>query len=264
MNYSNMTTEKLESLLTALEVKLDCYVGMSFMSPRSDSVSYEIDSVDSDEVLINANHFFNGLIRDYTVTIDGGVYDDVEYNRYNADEEIVDGGYMSFDRLPKIIRNAVLEIYALYREIGKINNILDARAEKESKEESKREDKEAHFMKRFEIYNAYIFNRDFRYVANALEFEGFDYDHFDNDFKEKLENDDDLGDLLEQFEDIESTQFLMYSQYTTDFYQKHEYDILAYLKTYGYDDNDNLQSIEDIMCSRVTAYVTGVLSEYGY
>lgn len=38
----------------------------------------------------------------------GGVNDDdddgVEYNIYNADEEITDGGYMSFDRLPKDVR----------------------------------------------------------------------------------------------------------------------------------------------------------------
>ena len=128
MNYYNMTTEKLESLLATIEEKINGYVGMSFASPRSEYVTYEIDSVDSDEVLITANHYFNGLIRDYTVNILGGVYDDVEYSRYVDNGDLIDGGYMSFDRLPKIIRNAVLEIYALYKEIEKINNILDARS----------------------------------------------------------------------------------------------------------------------------------------
>lgn len=128
MNYYEMTAEKLESLKSSIEEKLDTYVGMSFASPRSEYVTYEIDSVDSDEVLITANHYFNGLIRDYTVTIFGGVDDDVEYSRYVDNGDLIDGGYMSFDRLPKIIRNAVLEIYALYKEIEKINNILDARS----------------------------------------------------------------------------------------------------------------------------------------
>ena len=124
--------------------------------------------------------------------------------------------------------------------------------------------KGVHTMKRIDAYNAYAVNRDFRYVANALGFTGFDYDHEDDDFKAKLENDDELSDLLEQFEDIGSSQFLIYTCTKVKFYERHEYDILAYLRTYGYDDSDNLQSIEDIMCSRVTAYVTGVLSEYGY
>jgi hypothetical protein len=119
-------------------------------------------------------------------------------------------------------------------------------------------------MKRIDAYNAYAVNRDFRYIANALGFEGFGYKEDDPDFEEKLEEDDELTDLLDTFKHIDDSQFLMYYRNTTDFYQKHEYDILAYLKTYGYDDNDNLQSIEDIMCSRVIAYVTGVLSEYGY
>lgn len=119
-------------------------------------------------------------------------------------------------------------------------------------------------MNRIDAYNAYTVNRDFRYVANALGFTGFDYDNEDDDFKTKLENDDELGDLLEQFEDIESSQFLIYSRNTTDFYQKHEYDIISYLRTYGYDDNSNLQPLDEIMSSRVIAYVTGVLSEYGY
>ena len=143
MNYSDMTTEKLETLKSAIEEKINAYIGMSFASPRSELVTYEIDSVDSDEILINANHFFDGLIRDYTVTIFGGIDDDVEYNRYNADEDIVDGGYMSFDRLPKTVRNAVLEIYALYKEIETINNILNTRAEEEEeKEEETEEEKE--------------------------------------------------------------------------------------------------------------------------
>lgn len=119
-------------------------------------------------------------------------------------------------------------------------------------------------MKRIDAYNAYAVNRDFRYIANALGFTGFDYDHEDDDFKAKLENDDELTDLLDTFKHIEGSQFLMYYRNTTDFYQKHEYDILCYLKTYGYDDNDNLQPLDEIMSSRVTAYVTGVLAEYGY
>lgn len=119
-------------------------------------------------------------------------------------------------------------------------------------------------MNRIDAYNAYTVNRDFRYIANALSFHGFDYDNEDADFKAKLENDEDLGDLLEQFEDIESSQFLIYSQNTTDFYQKHEHDIISYLKIYGYDDDYYVRSIDDIMYSRVVAYVTGVLSEYGY
>lgn len=119
-------------------------------------------------------------------------------------------------------------------------------------------------MNRIDAYNAYIANRDFSYIANALGFYGFDYDDEDADFKAKLENDEDLGDLLEQFEDIESSQFLIYTFLKVKFYERHEYDILSYLKTYGYDDSDNLNSIEDIICSRVVAYATGVLSEYGY
>lgn len=323
MNYFEMTTEKLETLKSCLEEQINNYVGMPFPSLRSDLVTYEIDSIDPDEVLITVNHYFNGLIRDYTVSINGGVDDDVEYNRYNADEEIVDGGYMSFDRLPKIIRNAVLEIYALYKEFETINNILDTRAEEEPEEvadhdfrfiadvlgfdgfdyddaktklendssildarsEEEEEEKKLttpknyakiqafdkqqdtkgiHTMKRFDAYNAYNVNRDFRYIANALGFTGFKYDHFDDYFKAKLENDEDLGDLLEQLEDIEYSQFLIYTCTKIKFYERHECDILSYLKTYGYDDNDSLQSIENIMCSRVIAYVTGVLSEYGY
>ena len=119
-------------------------------------------------------------------------------------------------------------------------------------------------MNRIDVYNAYNVNRDFRYIANALGFRGFDYNHGDDDFRTKLENDVELGDLLEQLEDVESSQFLIYTCTKVKFYERHEYDILSYLKTYGYDDNDNLQSIEDIMCSRVIAYVTGVISEYGY
>ena len=336
MEYSVMTTEKLLALQSAFEDQISEYVSMSFQSPRSDLVSYEIDSIDSDEIVITANHYFNGLIRDYTVTISDSVDDDVEYNHYNADEEIVDGGYMSFDRLPKAIREAVCEIYALYKKLSEINNILDTRldthdyeeeeeeateeeeeedvinydemtteqiadvlgfsgfdyddaksklkndhrildthaeeeeeeevTEEETKEEEEVEvaDKGAHIMKRFEVYNAYTVNRDFRYIANALRFTGFNYDHFDDYFKTKLEQDEELGDLLEQLEDIESSQFLIYTCTKVRFYERHEYDILSYLRTYGYDDNNNLQSIEDIMCSRVIAYVTGVLSEYGY
>lgn len=52
-------------------------------------------------------------------------------------------------------------------------------------------------MNRIDAYNAYNVNRDFRYIANELGFTGFDYDHEDDDFKAKLENDDELGDLLE-------------------------------------------------------------------
>lgn len=261
MNYYEMTTEQLESLKSSLEEKIDDYVGMSFASPRSELVSYEIDSVDSDEVEINANHFFDGLLRDYIVTIDGGVNDDVEYNHYNGDDDVIDGGYMSFDRLPKTIRNVVLEIYALYKELETINNILDTRAEEEEESE---ESKGVNIMKKFDAYNAYTVDRDFRYIANALGFHGFAYDDEDYDFRTKLEQDEELGDLLEQFEDIESSQFLIYTCLKVEFYERHEYDILSYLKTYGYDDNDDLQSIEDIMCSRVVAYVTGVISEYIY
>lgn len=135
MNYSVMTTEKLESLRDSLEEKINEYVGMSFMSSRSELVSYEIDSVDSEEIFITANHYFKGVIRDYTVDIVGGVQDDVDYNHYNEDGYLVGYGYMSFDRLPKDVRNAVLEIYALYIELGKIDNILDTRAEEEEEEE---------------------------------------------------------------------------------------------------------------------------------
>ena len=119
-------------------------------------------------------------------------------------------------------------------------------------------------MNRIDAYYAYIANNDFRYIANALNFKGFDYYPTDADFKAKLENDDELGDLLEQLEDVEASQFLIYTYTKVKFYERHEYDILSYLKTYGYDDNDNLNSIEDIMCSRVIAYVTSVISEYGY
>ena len=119
-------------------------------------------------------------------------------------------------------------------------------------------------MNRIDAYNAYNVNHAFRYIANALNFRGFDYNHEDDDFKTKLEQDEELGDLLDQLEDIESSQFLIYTCTKVRFYERHEYDILSYLRTYGYDDNNNLQSIEDIMCSRVTAYVTGVISEYGY
>ena len=288
MNYYEMTTEQLETLKSSIEEKIDAYIGMSFASSRSEYVTYEIDSVDTDEILINANHDYKGLIRDYTVTIDGGVDDDVEYNIYNAYEEIADGGYMSFHRLPKDVQNAIIEIYEFYKDLETIDNILDSRSEEEEEEEEEEKDtegevdnlqktmleynhsinkqstKEVNTMNRIEAYNAYTVDRDFRYIANALDFNGFDYDNEDADFKAKLEQDEKLGELLEQFEDIESSQFLMYSQNTTDFYQKHEYDILSYLKTYGYDDNDNLQPLEEIMSSRVTAYVTGVLSEYGY
>ena len=136
MNYCEMTTEQLETLKADIEEKLDAYVGMTFASPRSEYVSYEIDSVDADEIVINANHDLNGLIRDYTVTISDGVDDDVEYNLYNAEEEIIDGGYMSFDRLPKDVRNAILEISSLYKDLEKINNILEARAEEETEEDA--------------------------------------------------------------------------------------------------------------------------------
>ena len=321
MNYYEMTTEKLETLKSDIEEQINDYVGMSFPSLRSDLVTYEIGSIDPDEVLITVNHCFDGVIRDYTVTINGGVEDDVEYNRYNSDDEVIDGGYVSFKRLQKDVRNAVVDIYELYRNLETIDNILDARSEEEevveieeeeedmdydkmttgqlesliadalgftgfdyddaksklandpsilgnsaeeSKEESKREDKGDHIMKKFDAYNAYTVNRDFRYIANALGFHGFDYDHFDDYFKAKLEQDEELGDLLDQLKDIESSQFLIYTCTKVKFYERHEYDILSYLKTYGYDDNDSLQSIEDIMCSRVVAYVTGVISEYGY
>lgn len=123
-------------------------------------------------------------------------------------------------------------------------------------------------MNRIDAYNAYNVNRDFRYIANALGFHGFAYDDDDDedaDFRTKLEQDEELSDLLYQFEDIESSQFLIYTQNTTDFYQKHEHDIISYLKIYGYDDDDYyVRPIEDIICSRVVAYVTGVLSEYDY
>ena len=134
MNYSVMTTEQLETLQASIEEKLNKYVGMSFMSSRSELVSYEIASVDSEEIFINANHYFKGIIRDYTVDIVGGVQDDVDYNHYNEDGYLVDGGYMSFNRLPKDVRNAVLEIYTLYIELGKIDNILDTRSEEEEEE----------------------------------------------------------------------------------------------------------------------------------
>ena len=286
MDYAVMTTKKLLALQSTFEDQINEFVGMSFMSSRSDSVSYEIDSVDSDEVLITVNHFFNGLIRDYTVKIFGSIDDDVEYNRYNADEEIIDGGYMSFDRLQKDVRNAVIEIYTLYKNLEEINNILDTRLDThdyeeepeeekpeekpeektEEKTEEKPEEKDngAYTMNRIDVYNAYAVNRDFRYIANALNFRGFDYNHEDDDFRTELENDDELGDLLEQLEDVEASQFLIYTCTKVKFYERHEYDILSYLRAYGYGDNDNLQSIEEIMCSRVIAYVTGVISEYVY
>lgn len=129
MKYYEMTTEQLETLKSDIEEKLDGYIGMTFPSTRSEYVTYEIDSIDSDEILINANHYFNGLIRDYIVNIGGGVQDDVEYSKYVDNGDLIDGGYMSFDCLPKIVRNVVLEIYALYKELEKIDNILDTRAE---------------------------------------------------------------------------------------------------------------------------------------
>lgn len=121
-------------------------------------------------------------------------------------------------------------------------------------------------MNRIDAYDAYTADRNFRNIANALGFTGFDYGPEDNDFEEKLENDNELGDLLEQFEDVVSSQFLIYTSTQTEFYKRHEYDILDYLSIYGYKDGDDdlLQSIENIMCSRVVAYVTGVISEYGY
>lgn len=140
MNYANMTTENLETLKSSIEEKLDGYIGMSFPSPRSEYVTYEIDSIDSDEILITANHDLKGLIRDYTVTIEDGVQDDVDYNLYNTDEEIVDGGYISFDRLSKEIRNVIIEIYELYRELETIDNILDSRAEEETEESEEEEE----------------------------------------------------------------------------------------------------------------------------
>ena len=278
MNYSVMTTEQLETLKAFIEEKLDGYVCLSFMSNRSELVSYEIDSFDSDSIMITANHYFDGLIREYIVDISEGVNDDVEYNHYNSDEEITDGGYMSFDRLQKNVRQAVCEIYSLCQTLEQINNILDTRseedaedAEEEEEEEDvkeedvkEKEDKGVHTMNRIDAYNAYTVNRDFRYIANALGFSGFDYDDADFDFKAKLENDDKLSDLLEQLDDVESSQLLIYSRNATDFYQKHEYDIISYLKTYGYDDDYHMRSIEAIMCSRVVAYVTGVISEYVY
>ena len=148
MNYSDMTTEKLESLKSSIEEQINDYVGMSFMSSRSELVTYEIDSVDSEEVFINANHYFKGIIRDYTVDIVGGVQDDVDYNRYNEDGYLIDGGYMSFDRLPKDVRNAILEIYALYIELGKIDSILDNRTEEEPEEPEESEEE------RFEVAKA--------------------------------------------------------------------------------------------------------------
>lgn len=136
MNYSAMSTEKLEALQASLEEKTVEYSGMSFVSPRSELVSYEIDFVGFEDVLINVNHYYKGLIRDYTVTILDGVQDDVEYNRYNEDGECIDGGYMSFDRLPKDVRKAVCELSSIYEELEKIGNILDARAEEEEEEEN--------------------------------------------------------------------------------------------------------------------------------
>ena len=275
MNYFEMPTEQLETLKATIEEKLDGYIGMSFASSRSEFVTYEIDSVDTDEIVINANHYFNGLIRDYIVTIDGGIDDDVEYSKYIDNGDLIDGGYMPFERLQKNVRYAVIEIYELYKDLETINNILDARAEEteekpEEKTEEETEEPEGKdkgvntMMNRIDAYNAYTVDRDFRYIANALGFHGFAYDDEDYDFRTKLEQDEELGGLLEQFEDIESSQFLIYTCTKVKFYERHEYDILAYLKTYGYDDNDSLHSIEDIMCSRVVAYVTGVLSEYGY
>lgn len=185
MNYSDMTTEKLETLKATVEEKLDSYIGMSFASTRSEFVTYEIDSVYYDEVLIAANHDSNGLIRGYTVTIDDGdVDDDVEYNRYNTDEEIVDGGYMSFDRLPKDVRNAILEISSLYKDLETINNILDARTEEEPEEVTEEEEETKEEPEDVSI-------------TDVLGFSGFDYD----DVKAKLENDPELGDLLGQFEE---------------------------------------------------------------
>lgn len=121
-------------------------------------------------------------------------------------------------------------------------------------------------MKRIDAYYAYNADRNFQYVANALGFTGFNYDHEDDDFEAKLENDYKLTDLLEQLKNIESSLFLKFTCTKTSFYDSHEYDILDYLEAYGYDDNNNhnLRSIDDIICSRVIAYVTGVLSEYGY
>lgn len=121
-------------------------------------------------------------------------------------------------------------------------------------------------MKRLDTYYAYIANRNFQYVANALGFAGFNYDLEDDDFDAKLKNDYNLTNLLEKLENIESSIFLKYTYTKISFYNSHEYDILDYLRDYGYDDNNrhNLRSINDIICSRVIAYVTGVLSEYDY
>lgn len=120
-------------------------------------------------------------------------------------------------------------------------------------------------MNRIDAYDAYTADRKFRNIANALGFTVFNYYPEDNDFEERLENDFELGDLLEQLEDVESSQFLIYTSTKTEFYNRHEYDILDYLKTYDYNDvGGDLQSIEDIMCSRVITYVTSVVSEYGY
>lgn len=120
-------------------------------------------------------------------------------------------------------------------------------------------------MNRIDAYDAYTADRNFRNIANALGFTGFDYCPEDNDFEERLENDFELGDLIEQLEDVEYSQFLIYTSTKTEFYNRHEYDILDYLKTYDYNDvGGDLQNIEDIMCSRVITYVTSVVSEYDY
>jgi hypothetical protein len=119
-------------------------------------------------------------------------------------------------------------------------------------------------MKRIDVYYAYNVDINFYYVAKALGFDGFDYDLGDADFEVRLENDDNLSDLLEQFEYIKSSRFLALACPKTSFYKSHEFAILRYLGRHGYDGNDNLRSIEGIICSRVKAYVNGVLSEYGY
>lgn len=135
MNYFEMTTERLETLRSGIEEQINEYVGMTVASTRSEFVTYEIDSVDTDEILINANHYFNGRIRDYIVNIEGDIDDDVEYSKYTDNGDLIDGGYMPFHRLPKTIRNAVISIYELYRDLETIDNILDARAEEEEEEE---------------------------------------------------------------------------------------------------------------------------------
>lgn len=127
MKLNPRNSAECSTMIDGLQAKLDTLIEAPVESSRSDLVEFHFDLY-MNEISVASEHYYNGTQKTYTVKFDedGVMDDDVEW------ENIYDGGYMDYRRLPKEVRAVCEEIARLALEIESLENLmLDLQEEEE-------------------------------------------------------------------------------------------------------------------------------------